>query len=220
MFSDLPLIRPDREAKGRQPAAVLISFRTMARVCSSSGRVGAVALAGLCLWVGGNAFVASSGTKGLRGSQGSSHAGYAPFPAAPGMTGETEVRSSLTSGLQAVLLAGVFGMMVGMAPVRAEEAAPAEAAPATPAVSVGGGVDNMTSRKSKRTTRVKKEKKAAATSTDDSGKKKRVIISPADELDEDELSPLRPNPPLLFLIFATPVTIYLTFYVLGSLNII
>ena len=204
----------------------------MARASSSSGRVAVAALAGLCLWAAGTAFVPSSGAKGLRGVEGSSHAGYAPFPATQQMTGESEMRSSLTSGMQAALLAAVVGLTVGLAPVRAEEAAPA-APPAPPAAAVEGdpGALNKlvssnkdaglptSSRKFKRKTVEKKEAKQAATS-DDSGKKKRVIISPADELDEDELSPLRPNPPLLLLIFATPVTIYLTFYVLGSLNII
>ena len=201
----------------------------MARVHSSSGRVTFAALTALWLWAASTAFVPSSGSKGLRGTEASSTAGYAPFPAAPEMTGETDVRSGLTTGMQAVLFAAVFGMMVGLAPVRAEEAA----APAAPAAAPAPDVDvdsllavnknagiNVKSRKAKRVTSVKKESAKVSTTSDESGKKKRVIISPADELDEDELSPLRPNPPLLVLIFATPVTIYLTFYVLGSLNII
>ncbi|CAE6954262.1 unnamed protein product [Symbiodinium natans] len=189
----------------------------MARVSSSSGRVAIAALAGLCLWAAGTAFVPSSGTKGLRGLEGSSHAGYAPFPGAQQIAGEVDAPSSLTSGVQAVLLAAVVGLMVGVAPVRAEEESVDLSQIGTASKNAGL---NTSSRKAKRTTALKKEAKKVTTSTDDSGKKKRVIISPADELDEDELSPLRPNPPLLILIFATPVTIYLTFYILGSLNII
>jgi hypothetical protein len=49
---------------------------------------------------------------------------------------------------------------------------------------------------------------------------KKVIISPADDLDEDELPMTRPNPFLLFLGFALPTSIYLAFYIAGSLNII
>mmetsp|Transcript_89033 Transcript_89033/g.240664 ORF Transcript_89033/g.240664 Transcript_89033/m.240664 type:complete len:258 (-) Transcript_89033:65-838(-) len=50
--------------------------------------------------------------------------------------------------------------------------------------------------------------------------KNKVIISPSDMLDEDELSLARTNMPLLALIFATPISIFLFFYVFGSLNII
>jgi hypothetical protein len=49
---------------------------------------------------------------------------------------------------------------------------------------------------------------------------KKVIISPADDLDEDELPMTRPNPFFLFLGFALPTSIYLAFYIAGSLNII
>lgn len=49
---------------------------------------------------------------------------------------------------------------------------------------------------------------------------KKVIISPADDLDEDELPMTRPNAFLLFLGFALPTSIYLFFYIAGSLNII
>ncbi|OLP99698.1 hypothetical protein AK812_SmicGene17716 [Symbiodinium microadriaticum] len=195
----------------------------MARGSSSSGRVAIAALAGLGLWAAGTAFVPSAGAKGLRGAEGSSHAGYAPFPTQQEM-GQTDAPSSLTSSMQAVLLAAVFGFVVGLAPVRAEE----EAAPAAPPAAADVSLDEIAAasknaninvqRRKKRLTTIKKE--AKSTTTTDSGKPKRVIISPADELDEDELSPLRPNPPLLILIFATPVTIYLTFYILGSLNII
>eukprot|EP00440_Ansanella_granifera_P074482 gb/GFBE01080828.1/.p1 GENE.gb/GFBE01080828.1/~~gb/GFBE01080828.1/.p1 ORF type:complete len:135 (+),score=51.76 gb/GFBE01080828.1/:1-405(+) len=54
----------------------------------------------------------------------------------------------------------------------------------------------------------------------ESAAKKKVILSPADDLDDDEKSMARPNQPLLFLLFATPVSIYLSFYVLGSINVI
>ena len=110
----------------------------------------------------------------------------------------------------------MFGFVVGLAPVRAEEADVSldEIAAASKNANIN------VQRRKKRVTTIKKEAKGTTTTATDSGKPKRVIISPADELDEDELSPLRPNPPLLILIFATPVTIYLTFYILGSLNII
>ena len=173
------------------------------------------ALAGLGLWAAGTAFVPSAGVKGLRGAEGSSHAGYAPFPTKPEI-GQTDAPSSLTSGMQAVLLAAVFGFVVGLAPVRAEEAD--VSLDEIAAASKNANIDVQ--RRKKRVTTIKKEAKGTTTTATDSGKPKRVIISPADELDEDELSPLRPNPPLLILIFATPVTIYLTFYILGSLNII
>ena len=178
---------------------------------SSSGRLAFAAVTALWVWAASTAFVSSnSGSKALRGVERDSNAEYAPFPA-PEM-GEQQV-------------------MAGLAPVRAEEAAPAEtAAPpaASPAdvgdfLSGGKAAGRVTATKSKSRKSLKKEKPAAAGVTvteDDSGKKKRVIFSPADELDEDELSPTRPNQPLFFLIYATPVTIYLTFYVVGSLNII
>ena len=87
-------------------------------------------------------------------------------------------------------------------------------------LSGGKAAGRVTATKSKSRKSLKKEKPAAAGVTEEDSKPKRVIFSPADDLDEDELSPTRPNQPLLFLIYATPVTIYLTFYVLGSLNII
>merc|ERR1712190_606787 len=50
--------------------------------------------------------------------------------------------------------------------------------------------------------------------------KKKIIISPADEFDEDELSLSRTNRPLLVLLFLTPPSIFLVFWTLGSLEII
>ena len=201
---------------------------------SSSGRLAFAAITALWVWAASTAFVSSNtGSKALRGVERSSNAEYAPFPATAEM-GEQQVRS-VNSGMQAVLLAAVVGLMAGLAPVRAEEAAPAEAptakVPEAPSaedesnfLKKSGGKDagRMTMGKSKARKSLKKEKAAASgvVVSDDEGKPKRVIISPADDLDEDELSPTRPNQPLLFLIYATPVTIYLTFYVLGSLNII
>jgi len=49
---------------------------------------------------------------------------------------------------------------------------------------------------------------------------KKVIISPADEIDDDERSLNAPNLPLLFALFFGPSFVYLVFYVLGSLDII
>lgn len=54
----------------------------------------------------------------------------------------------------------------------------------------------------------------------DSAPKKKKFISPADELDEDELSLARPNPPLFWALFLGPSFIYLGFWVAGSLNIL
>jgi len=51
-------------------------------------------------------------------------------------------------------------------------------------------------------------------------KKKKVIISPADEIDPDELPSEAPNPPLLFAVLFGPATLFLIFWFLGSLNII
>merc|ERR1719310_1330077 len=50
--------------------------------------------------------------------------------------------------------------------------------------------------------------------------KKEKIISPADELDEDEKSLARSNPVALFLLATVIPGIYLVFYVLGSLDVI
>lgn len=49
---------------------------------------------------------------------------------------------------------------------------------------------------------------------------KKVIISPADELDEDEKSLARSNPVALFLLATFAPGIYLVFYVLGSIEVI
>jgi len=49
---------------------------------------------------------------------------------------------------------------------------------------------------------------------------KKVIISPADELDDDEKPLGAQNLPLFFAIFLGPSFIYIVFYVLGSLDII
>merc|ERR1712151_42042 len=49
---------------------------------------------------------------------------------------------------------------------------------------------------------------------------KKVIISPADEIDDDEKSLNAPNLPLLAALFFGPSFVYIAFYVLGSLDII
>jgi len=51
-------------------------------------------------------------------------------------------------------------------------------------------------------------------------KKQKVIKSPADDIDPDELPSEAPNPPMLFAILFGPATLFLTFWFLGSLNII
>ncbi|CAE8721921.1 unnamed protein product [Polarella glacialis] len=53
-----------------------------------------------------------------------------------------------------------------------------------------------------------------------SGPVKKVFISPADELDEDELPLSRENRPLLVLILLFPSAVYIFFWVAGSLDII
>lgn len=60
----------------------------------------------------------------------------------------------------------------------------------------------------------------SSSSTEDAPKKTRVIISPADELDEDELSWARPNPLLFWTLLLGPSFIFLGFWVAGSLNIL
>merc|ERR1712137_232840 len=72
--------------------------------------------------------------------------------------------------------------------------------------------------------KVVEKKKAAvaavATPTAVPGKNK-VIFSPADDLDEDELNPVRPGQGLLLAAYLLSLpTIYLFFWVAGSLNII
>merc|ERR1712060_808024 len=54
----------------------------------------------------------------------------------------------------------------------------------------------------------------------DTPKKNKVIKSPADEIDPDELPSEAPNPPMLFAVVFGPATLFLTFWFLGSLNII
>jgi len=64
---------------------------------------------------------------------------------------------------------------------------------------------------------IKKENTAESSS---SSSEVKTIISPSDELDEDEKSLARSNPVALFLLFTSAPAIYLVFYVLGSLEII
>merc|ERR1719336_2106017 len=62
--------------------------------------------------------------------------------------------------------------------------------------------------------------KSAPAPEPDVPKKKKVIKSPADDIDPDELPSEAPNPPMLFAILFGPATLFLTFWFLGSLNII
>lgn len=89
---------------------------------------------------------------------------------------------------------------------------------ADPGKAQGGGIaaDGVSLKSSKRKP-VKAEKAGAAS---EEAPKKKKIISPADDLDEDELPWARANPPLFWTVFLAPSFIYLAFYVLGSLNII
>jgi len=62
--------------------------------------------------------------------------------------------------------------------------------------------------------------KSVAAPEPDVPKKKKVIISPADEIDPDELGVDAPNPPALFAVIFGPATLFLIFWFLGSLDII
>jgi len=71
----------------------------------------------------------------------------------------------------------------------------------------------------------KKAEQAAPSQTgaaivEEEGAKRKVIISPADELDEDEQPLSRTNRPLLVFLALFPPAVYLVFYVLGSLDVI
>jgi len=50
--------------------------------------------------------------------------------------------------------------------------------------------------------------------------KNKIIVSPADDLDEDELNPFRPNPVLGWTLLLTPSVIFYIFWILGSKGII
>jgi len=61
---------------------------------------------------------------------------------------------------------------------------------------------------------------SAPEATPETSAVKKVIISPADEIDDDEKSLNATNLPLLFALFFGPSFVYIVFYVLGSLDII
>eukprot|EP00931_Biecheleriopsis_adriatica_P033875 TRINITY_DN1963_c0_g1_i2.p1 TRINITY_DN1963_c0_g1~~TRINITY_DN1963_c0_g1_i2.p1 ORF type:complete len:234 (-),score=81.59 TRINITY_DN1963_c0_g1_i2:116-817(-) len=232
----------------------------------ASGRSAMAGLAVLFLFAAATAFVPSgSEGKGLRGVRQSSKAEFVPFHAA-GMNkveGESAGSSSLFTGFQAVMLAGVFGLLAGLAPVRAEEdvAAVRSMMPSSaktkaervqkalkqledqnkltddefsynPNLGPALKRENATKNKAEKEVRVAADqtKKAEAGGSSnpfavpkqDAPKKgtKKVIFSPADDIDPDERDPADTNQPLLFLLFAAPVSIYLFFYIAGSLNII
>mmetsp|Transcript_22365 Transcript_22365/g.67177 ORF Transcript_22365/g.67177 Transcript_22365/m.67177 type:complete len:216 (+) Transcript_22365:42-689(+) len=139
-------------------------------------------------------------------------------------------------------LAAALGLLaaVSTSPVRAEEAAApaAEAAPAAvaepaaaPAPAPEPEID-PTPRQKKRGSRPKAAKKAAAAKEEGSfslpsfsvpesvPEKKKVIISPADEIDDDEKPLGASNWPLAALLLFGPSAIYTVFWVLGSLDVI
>eukprot|EP00931_Biecheleriopsis_adriatica_P033870 TRINITY_DN1963_c0_g1_i10.p1 TRINITY_DN1963_c0_g1~~TRINITY_DN1963_c0_g1_i10.p1 ORF type:complete len:264 (-),score=79.49 TRINITY_DN1963_c0_g1_i10:116-838(-) len=236
------------------------------RTHSASGRMAVAGLAALYLLAAATAFVPSgSRGKGLRGASHFSKADFVPFHAA-GLSeaeGESTGSSNFVTGFQAVMLAGVFGLLAGLAPVRAEEdvAAVRSMMPSSaktkaervqkalkqledqnkltddefsfnPNLGPALKRENATKNKAEKEVRVAADqtKKAEAGGSSnpfavpkqDAPKKgtKKVIFSPADDIDPDERDPADTNQPLLFLLFAAPVSIYLFFYIAGSLNII
>lgn len=106
-------------------------------------------------------------------------------------------------------------------PVRADDASDLEA-------SLSGGVQGRkSSSKTKRGALIKKgdeEKAKAAGSGGETASAPlppgATFISPADELDEDELPLGRTNPALFVLALGTGPAIYLAFWILGSTNVI
>merc|ERR1719391_1040270 len=189
----------------------------------ATGRVAAAgALAALC---GGAAFVAPRGAApraGAAAGQASHELGYQRFDAAPAAAVDT---ASTANGCASILaFAAALGLAAGVAtaPVRADDAADLEA-------SLSGGVQGRTSSsKAKRGVLIKKgdeEKAKAAASGGETAASTPLppgasFVSPADELDEDELPLGRTNPFLFVVALGTGPVIYLVFWILGSTNVI
>mmetsp|Transcript_13632 Transcript_13632/g.34534 ORF Transcript_13632/g.34534 Transcript_13632/m.34534 type:complete len:234 (+) Transcript_13632:94-795(+) len=80
--------------------------------------------------------------------------------------------------------------------------------------------DSIKAKKSKEISASVKNGPGVKTVQEEDGSKKKVIISPADERDEDELSLSRTNRPLLAALAIVPSSIFIVFWTLGSLEII
>uniref|UniRef100_A0A7S2IMW9 Uncharacterized protein n=1 Tax=Zooxanthella nutricula TaxID=1333877 RepID=A0A7S2IMW9_9DINO len=197
------------------------------RRTGSASRAAAAGAAALGL-LGGVAFVAPGGAAPqARGaapqkpeSRGLEMKGFqaAQAPSSAGRSAGADWASVLAVAAALGLAAGV-----ATAPVRADDAADLEA-------SLSGGVQGRTSSsKAKRGVLIKKgdEEKAKAAASGGSSTSAstilpdgRTFISPADELDEDELPLGRTNPFLFVVALGTGPLIYLVFWILGSTNVI
>eukprot|EP00408_Alexandrium_pacificum_P023604 CAMPEP_0171181016 /NCGR_PEP_ID=MMETSP0790-20130122/14048_1 /TAXON_ID=2925 /ORGANISM="Alexandrium catenella, Strain OF101" /LENGTH=193 /DNA_ID=CAMNT_0011645953 /DNA_START=59 /DNA_END=640 /DNA_ORIENTATION=+ len=182
----------------------------------------AAAACGAAMWLfSTSTFVSSGGvrTTALRGSQGSTADAYQPFSSQQkAIEAEQSINWRSLTGIAAGL--GLAAAVMTTPAFAQDEVVEGErlADPAAPA------------RQRKRAARpkVKKEEKAAEQEfklpsfsvPDEAPVKQKVIISPADELDDDEKPLGAANWPLAALIFFGPSAIYTTFWVLGSLDII
>mmetsp|Transcript_27747 Transcript_27747/g.73705 ORF Transcript_27747/g.73705 Transcript_27747/m.73705 type:complete len:199 (-) Transcript_27747:51-647(-) len=165
---------------------------------------------------------AAPGGAALRGSA----TAVEPFQAQPAQV-VVEPERALNWASFASLMAAL-GLAAGVAttPVRAEDAP----APEISTFETGGSYTKGGRKKAKseavKAKSVKEGVKSAKNGPgvkvlqEEDGSKKKVIISPADERDEDELSLSRTNRPLLAALAIVPSSIFIVFWTLGSLEII
>mmetsp|Transcript_100506 Transcript_100506/g.267165 ORF Transcript_100506/g.267165 Transcript_100506/m.267165 type:complete len:195 (-) Transcript_100506:93-677(-) len=177
---------------------------------------------GAAMWLlAATTFVTPGGQRaaGLRGSQGGSAAEYRPFSSHQAVSAEPATEWRTLAGIAAGFGFAAAVLTTPTAVLAQDEVVEGErvADPAAPA------------RQRKRASRpkVKKEEKSeqefklpSFSVPDEAPVKQKVIISPADELDDDEKPLGAANWPLAALIFFGPSAIYTTFWVLGSLDII
>mmetsp|Transcript_50860 Transcript_50860/g.160008 ORF Transcript_50860/g.160008 Transcript_50860/m.160008 type:complete len:216 (+) Transcript_50860:60-707(+) len=201
----------------------------------------ALALAAAAWVLGTRAFISTGvpTSSKLRGSA-TVFEQYTPFNS--GLQVAEAVPSQRAGAGFVASLAAALGLLaaVSTSPVRAAEAAApaAEAAPAAvaepaaaPAPAPEPEID-PTPRQKKRGSRPKAAKKAVAAKEEGSfslpsfsvpesaPEKKKVIVSPADEIDDDEKPLGASNWPLAALLLFGPSAIYTAFWVLGSLDVI
>mmetsp|Transcript_50867 Transcript_50867/g.160025 ORF Transcript_50867/g.160025 Transcript_50867/m.160025 type:complete len:216 (+) Transcript_50867:60-707(+) len=201
----------------------------------------ALALAAAAWVLGTRAFISTGvpTSSKLRGSA-TVFEQYTPFNS--GLQVAEAVPSQRAGAGFVASLAAALGLLaaVSTSPVRAAEAAApaAEAAPAAvaepaaaPAPAPEPEID-PTPRQKKRGSRPKAAKKAVAAKEEGSfslpsfsvpesaPEKKKVIVSPADEIDDDEKPLGASNWPLAALLLLGPSAIYTVFWVLGSLDVI
>mmetsp|Transcript_107857 Transcript_107857/g.337716 ORF Transcript_107857/g.337716 Transcript_107857/m.337716 type:complete len:220 (-) Transcript_107857:100-759(-) len=205
----------------------------------------ALALAAAAWVLGTRAFISTGvpTSSKLRGSA-TVFEQYTPFNS--GLQVAEAVPSQRAGAGFVASLAAALGLLaaVSTSPVRAAEAAApaAEAAPAAvaepaaaPAPAPEPEID-PTPRQKKRGSRPKAAKKVAAKEVaakeeggftlpsfsvpESAPEKKKVIISPADEIDDDEKPLGASNWPLAALLLFGPSAIYTVFWVLGSLDVI